>query len=59
MRWQEAIEAAALSGGMYRGWGRIEVMPLDRGLLSVTVTVGWPASPTERTVQLTAYLGQQ
>ena len=58
-RWQEAIGAAPMLGGTHQGWGRIEVTPLDRGLLSVTVTVGWPASPTERTVRLTAYTGQQ
>jgi len=51
-RWREEIVAAALAGGVLEAWGRIEVAPLDRGLLAVTVTVGWPATPTERTVQL-------
>ena len=58
-RWREEIAAAPLLGGVDRGWGRIEVATLDRGWLSVTVTVGWPAGPTERTVQLASYLCQQ
>ena len=58
-RWREEIAAAALADGLLEAWGRIEVASLDRGLLAITVTVGWPATPTERTVQLTTYLGQQ
>lgn len=58
-RWQQAITAAPELGGLYRGWGQIEAASLDRGLLSVTVTVGWSATPTDRTVQLTTYLGQR
>ena len=57
-RWKEEIVAAALAGGSLEAWGRIEVASLDRGLLAATVTVGWPATPTERTVQLATYLGQ-
>lgn len=58
-RWQQAITAAPELGGLYQGWGQIEAASLDRGLLSVTVTVGWSATPTDRTVQLTTYLGQR
>lgn len=58
-RWQQAITAAPELGGLYQGWGQIEMTSLDRGLLSVTVTVGWSATPTDRTIQLTTYLGQQ
>lgn len=58
-RWREAITAAPQLGGLYQGWGRIEAAPLDRGLLSVTVRVGWSATPTDRMVQLTTYIGQR
>ncbi len=58
-QWRDEIGAAALLGGIHRGWGRIEVATLDRGWLSVAVTVGWPAGPTERTVQLASYRCQQ
>lgn len=58
-RWREEIATAGLLGGIDPGWGRIEVVPLEDGLLSVTVIVGWPAGPTERMVELSTYLGQQ
>ena len=58
-RWREEFASGPLAGGLYLGWGRIEVEPLDRGLLAIRVTVGWPATPTERTVELTTYLSQQ
>jgi prepilin-type N-terminal cleavage/methylation domain-containing protein len=58
-RWREEIAAAALAPPPDAGWGRIQVAELDRGLLSLTVTVGWPASPTDRSVPLTTYLGQR
>lgn len=58
-RWQQAITATPALGGLHQGWGRIETAALDRGLLSVTVTVGWSATPTERTVQLATFLGQR
>lgn len=58
-RWQQAIAAAPELGGLYQGWGRIAVAPLDRNLLSVTVTVGWAASPADRTIQLTTFIGQR
>ena len=57
-RWRDDIASAALGGDTHQGWGRIEVTSIDRGLLSLTVTVGWPATPTERTVQLTTVLSQ-
>lgn len=58
-RWRDAIMAAPEVGGLYQGWGQIAVAPLDRGLVSVTVTVGWQATPVDRTVQLITYLGQR
>ena len=58
-RWREEIADVSLGGGLYQGWGRIEVEPINRGLLAIRVTVGWPATPTERTVELTTYLSQQ
>jgi prepilin-type N-terminal cleavage/methylation domain-containing protein len=58
-RWREEIASAALGGDAAESWGRIEATWIDRGLLSLTVTVGWPATPTERTVQLTTLLGQE
>lgn len=58
-RWREEITATPQLGGLYQGWGRIEVASLDRGLRSVTVTLGWSATPTDRTVQLTTYIGQR
>jgi len=58
-QWREEVAAARLLGGVNQGWGRIQVVELDRGWLSVTVTVGWPAGPTERTVQLASYICQQ
>lgn len=57
-RWRDEITAIPLMGGLHQGWGRIEVSSLDRGLLSVTITMGWSAAPTDRTVQLTTYLGR-
>jgi len=58
-RWRDDIASAAIGGDTHQeGWGRIEVTSIDRGLLSLTVTVGWPATPTERTVQLTTVLSQ-
>ncbi|MGH7410705.1 MAG: type IV pilus modification PilV family protein [Candidatus Methylomirabilis sp.] len=57
--WRDEIAAVRPTGGLYRGWGRIEVASLDRGLLSITVMVGWPATPTDRSVQLTTFLGQE
>jgi len=57
-RWRDDIASAALGGNIHQSWGRIEVTSIDRGLLSLTVTVGWPATPTERTVQLTTVLSQ-
>jgi len=57
-RWRDDIAWAAIGGDTHQGWGRIEVTSIDRGLLSLTVTVGWPATPTERTVQLTTVLSQ-
>ena len=58
-RWREEISSVPFRGGLYQGWGRIEVEPIDRGLLAIRVTVGWPAIPTERTVELATYLAQQ
>jgi prepilin-type N-terminal cleavage/methylation domain-containing protein len=58
-RWREEISPVPFRGGLYQGWGRIEVEPIDRGLLAIRVTVGWPAFPTERTVELATYLAQQ
>jgi prepilin-type N-terminal cleavage/methylation domain-containing protein len=58
-RWQQAIAAAPELGGLRQGWGRIAVAPLDRNLLSVTVTVGWAASPADRTIELTTFIGQR
>ena len=58
-RWRDDIAWAAIGGDTHQGWGRIEVTSIDRGLLSLTVTVGWPATPTERTVQLTTVLSQE
>jgi prepilin-type N-terminal cleavage/methylation domain-containing protein len=58
-RWREEISSVPFRGGLYQGWGRIEVEPIDRGLLAIRVTVGWPAFPTERTVELATYLAQQ
>jgi len=57
-RWRDDIAWAAIGGDTHQGWGRIEITSIDRGLLSLTVTVGWPATPTERTVQLTTVLSQ-
>jgi len=57
-RWRDGIASAALGGDVQQSWGRIEVTSIDRGLLSLTVTVGWPATPAERTVQLTTVLSQ-
>ena len=57
-RWRDDIASAAIGGDTHQGWGRIEITSIDRGLLSLTVTVGWPATPTERTVQLTTVLSQ-
>ena len=58
-RWREEIAGVRSAEGLSRGWGRIEVVTLDRRLLAVTVTVGWPTPRTEQTVQLTTYVGQQ
>jgi hypothetical protein len=58
-RWRQDIASAALGGNALESWGHIEATWVDRGLLSLSVTVGWPASPTERNVQLTALLGQE
>ncbi len=58
-RWREEIEGEPFGDGLYQGWGRIGITPLDRGLFVVTVTIGWPSSLSERTVQLTTYIGQQ
>ncbi len=58
-QWREEIAETRLGGGLHQGWGRIEVASLDRGLLSVTVTVGWSASPTNRTIELITHLAQQ
>ncbi|MBI4380619.1 MAG: prepilin-type N-terminal cleavage/methylation domain-containing protein [candidate division NC10 bacterium] len=57
-RWRDDIASAALSGEVNPSWGRIEVTSIDSGLLSLTVMVGWPATPTERRVQLTTVLSQ-
>ena len=57
-RWREEIAAAPAERGLYRGWGRIQVVPLDRGLLTITVTVGWSVSHIDRAVQLTTVVGQ-
>ena len=57
-RWRDDIASAAFGGEVHQSWGRIEVASIDRGLLSLTVTVGWQAAPTERTVQLTTVLSQ-
>lgn len=57
--WRDEIASAPPTGGLHRGWGRIEVASIDRGLLSITVTVGWSATPTDRAVQLTTLLGQE
>jgi len=57
-RWRDDIASSAIGGDTDQGWGRIEITSIDRGLLSLTVTVGWPATPTERTVQLTTVLSQ-
>jgi prepilin-type N-terminal cleavage/methylation domain-containing protein len=58
-RWRGDIASAALGRDPVQSWGRIEVTWVDRGLVSLTVTVGWPAIPTERIVQLTTLLSQQ
>ena len=58
-RWHEEITLASNTGGLPQGWGRIEIGPLDRRLLSVMVTVGWLESPTPRTVELSASVGQE
>lgn len=57
-RWRDDIASAALGGDMHQSWGRIEVTSIGPGLLSLTVMVGWPATPTERTVRLTTVLSQ-
>ena len=57
-RWRDGIASAALGGDVQQSWGRIEVTSIDRGLLSLTVTVGWPAILEERTVQLATVLSQ-
>jgi prepilin-type N-terminal cleavage/methylation domain-containing protein len=57
-RWRDDIASSALGGDTHQSWGRIEVTSLDSGLLSLTVMVGWPATPTERRVQLTTVLSQ-
>lgn len=58
-RWQQAITAAPELGGLHQGWGQIETTSLARGLLSVTITVGWSTTPVDRTVRLITYLGQR
>ena len=58
-RWREEIAIATLGGGLGQAWGRIQVAPFDRGLLAITVTVGWPAPFAEQTVQLETYIAQQ
>jgi len=58
-RWHEEIVLASNTGGLPQGWGRIEIGPLDRRLVSVMVTVGWLESPTPRTVELSASVGQE
>lgn len=58
-RWREEITGVGFGEGLSRGWGRIEVVTLDRRLFAVTVTVGWPTTRTEQTVQLITYVGQQ
>lgn len=58
-QWQDEITATPQLGGLYQGWGRIEVASLDRGLRSVTVTLGWSATPADRTVQLTTFIAQR
>lgn len=58
-RWQGSITAAPQLGGLDQGWGRIAVASLDRGLTSVTVTVGWQAASVSRSVQLSTYLGSR
>ena len=57
-RWRDDIASAALGGDTHQSWGRIEVTSIDPGLLSLTVMVGWPATPTERSVQLTTVVSQ-
>ena len=58
-RWHEEISSESIAGGLPEGWGRIEIGSLDRGLLSVTVAVGWLERPTPRTVELSACIGQE
>lgn len=58
-RWHESITTAPQLGGLDQGWGRIAVASLDRGLSSVTVTVGWQDAAINRSVQLSAYLGSR
>ena len=58
-QWRDEISAASLGGDTDRRWGRIEVSPLDRRLLSITVIVGWSADSTERSVQLVTNIAQQ
>jgi prepilin-type N-terminal cleavage/methylation domain-containing protein len=58
-RWREEIAGEPFGDGLSQGWGRIGIASLDRGLLAITVTIGWPSSLSERTVQLTTYVGQQ
>jgi len=58
-QWHEEITLASDTGGLPQGWGRIEVGPLDRRLVSVVVTVGWLESPAPRTVELSASVGQE
>ena len=57
-RWRGDIATAPAERGLYQGWGRIQVVPLDRGLLTITVTVGWSVSHIDRAVQLTTVVGQ-
>lgn len=58
-RWREEITSTPLARAGHESWGRIEVTPLQRGLWSVAITVGWAAPPAERTVFLTTLVGQR
>jgi len=57
-QWKTEIAGQQPGEGLPRGWGRIEVGSLDRGLLVITVTVGWLESAAEQRVALVTYLGQ-
>jgi prepilin-type N-terminal cleavage/methylation domain-containing protein len=58
-QWHEEIALAGTTGGLPLGWGRIEIEPLDRRLLSVMVEVGWQERAVTRAVELRASVGQE